>query len=307
MISILDTRMISPPFLRLGDKVAIVAPAKKLSVPELDAAVAVAKSWGLQVVTGQHVHTDDHRYLSATDERRLNDLQRAIDDPDVRAILCVRGGYGSTRIIDQVDFTQLRESPKWLVGFSDITALLLSVCNFGVMSIHGTMPVQFGKESWKASTENLRKTLFEGMTGMSAPPHAANREGSARGKLVGGNLSIIADSLGTVSEIVTRDCILMLEEIDEDLYRLDRMLTHLKRTGKFDNVAGVAIGHTTDLRDTSDFQESFESMILDKVGNSSYPVAWGLPFGHENPNQAWVVGQEARMVVNKGGTIITPV
>lgn len=299
--------MIAPPLLRPNDKVAIVAPAKKLSAPELDAAIAVVQSWGLVVTAGKHVHTQDHSYLSARDEKRLADLQGAIDDPDVRAIFCVRGGYGSTRIIDQLDLTALRESPKWLVGFSDITAMLLMACNFGVLSIHGTMPVHFGKESWRASTDNLRKTLFEGMSQMSAPPAAANRTGSGKGKLVGGNLSIIDDSLGTTSEIVTRGCILMLEEIDEDLYRLDRMLTHLKRTGKFDHLAGLAIGHTTDLRDTSDYREHFESMVMEKVRTYSYPVGWGLPFGHEDPNHAWVVGKHARIDVGVTGTLLEPV
>jgi muramoyltetrapeptide carboxypeptidase len=299
--------MIVPPLLKIDDKVAIIAPAKKLSPGELDAAVAVVTSWGLKVKLGRHVHTNDHNYLSATNARRLADLQEAIDDPEIRAILCVRGGYGSTRIIDDVDFTNLRLTPKWLVGFSDITAVLLAAYNFGVSSIHGTMPVQFGKENWKLSTENLRKTLFQGMDSMTAPPTTANRLGSSSGKLIGGNISIIADSLGTSSEIVTSGCILLLEEIDEDLYRLDRMLTHLKRTGKFNHLAGLAFGHMSELRDTSDFREGFESMVFDKIGNSSYPVGWGLPFGHESPNIGWVMGQQSLMTTNASGTTIQPI
>jgi muramoyltetrapeptide carboxypeptidase len=298
--------MIVPPLLKTGDKVAIVAPAKKLNPVELDAALAVVKSWGLQVKLGRHVHTNDHSYLSAADSKRLADLQEAIDDPEIRAILCVRGGYGSTRIIDEIDFTNLRQHPKWLVGFSDITGILLAAYNFGVCSIHGTMPVHFGKETWKPSTENVRKTLFEGMGPMSAPADPANRFGSGAGKLIGGNLSIIADSLGTSSEIVTPGCILLLEEIDEDLYRLDRILTHLKRTGKFNHLAGLAMGHMSDLRDTSDYREGFESMIFDKIGRSSYPVGWRLPFGHENPNNGWVMGQQSLMTTDASGTTIEP-
>ncbi|MEJ1236845.1 LD-carboxypeptidase [Chryseolinea sp. T2] len=298
--------MITPALLKPGDKVAIVAPAKKLSPAELDAAVGVIRSWGLTVSTGQYVHTEDHSYLSATDERRLADIQEAINDEEIRAIFCVRGGYGSTRIIDQIDFTNLRDSPKWLVGFSDITAVLLAAYNFGVRCIHGTMPVQFGKDNWKPSVENLRKTLFEGAMEMTSPPHPANRPGSGEGILIGGNLSIIADSLATSSEINTRGSILLLEEIDEDLYRLDRMLTHLKRTGKFDNLAGLAIGHMSDLRDTSNYKEGFESMIRDKILNTSYPVGWGLPFGHENYNQAWVVGQPTKIMVDAKGTTLSP-
>lgn len=298
--------MIVPPLLRKGDSVAIVAPAKKLSALELDAAIAVVRSWGLVVKPGQHVLTDDHHYLAADDEKRLADLQNAISDDAVRAILCVRGGYGSTRIIDAVDFTPLRNSPKWLVGFSDITAVLVAAYNSGVASIHGTMPVHFSKETWKDSVENLRCTLFEGMAPMTATSHIANRAGNAEGILVGGNLSILADSIGTTSEVVTEGCILMLEEIDEDLYRLDRMLTHLKRAGKFNNLAGLVIGHTTDLRDTSGFLEGFESMVMDKVRTTSYPVGWGLPFGHETPNHAWVLGQQTLIVVNAGGTSLTP-
>jgi len=183
----------------------------------------------------------------------------------------------------------------------------LAAYNFGVSSIHGTMPVQFGKENWKPSTENLRKTLFEGMGSLLAPPVPANRFGSGNGRLVGGNLSIIADSLGTTSEIVTSGCILLLEEIDEDLYRLDRMLTHLKRMGKFDHLVGLAIGHLSDLRDTSDYREGFESMVFDKIGSSSYPVGWRLPFGHENPNNGWVMGQQSQMTTNASGTTIEPI
>lgn len=289
-----------------GDKVAIVAPAKKLSIANIEIAVNVVKSWGLEVELGRHVHTEDHSYLSATDEKRLEDLQHAIDDDEVRAIFCMRGGYGSTRIIDQVDFTNLRQSPKWLVGYSDITALLLAGYNVGVACIHGTMPVHFSNENWKPSVENIRRTLFGGMVDMQAPAHVSNRFGSGEGVLIGGNLSIIADSIGTTSEIVTSGCILLLEEIDEDLYRLDRMLTHLKRTGKFDNLAGLVIGHLSDLRDTSNFQEGFESMLKDKVKNTSYPVGWGLPFGHENLNHAFVLGQKAQVVVDSRGTTLTP-
>lgn len=299
--------MILPPLLKAGNKVAIVAPAKKLSMAELNAAVAVVKSWDLQVVTGRHVYTDDHYYLSANDDKRLSDLQESIDDPEVRAIFCARGGYGCTRIIDKVDFTNLRATPKWIVGFSDITALLLAACNNGVMCLHGTMPVQFGKENWKPSTENLRRTLFNGMEMITASPAASNRLGSGSGALVGGNLSIIADSLGTCSEIITRGCILLLEEIDEDLYRLDRMLTHLKRTGKFDELAGLVIGHASELRDTSDFRERFESMVFDKVQDCNYPVGWGFPFGHENPNHAWVVGHQATIDVSTHGSTLRPI
>jgi len=297
---------ITPPLLKSGDKVAVVAPAKKLGTEELDAAVSVLRSWGLQVALGPNINSNDHSYLSAADQKRLNDLQEAIDDPAIRAIFCARGGYGCTRIIDELDFTSLRESPKWLVGFSDITALLTAACNSGVMCIHGTMPVQFGKENWKPSTEQLRNVLFKGMSELSAAPNAWNRYGVGSGALVGGNLSILADSIGTISEAITKGCILLLEEIDEDLYRLDRMLTHLNRTGKFDALAGLAIGHMSDLRDTSNFQQRFEEMLLDKLQKHSYPVGWGLPFGHENPNFAWVVGQNATLRVDENGTSLSP-
>lgn len=299
--------MIVPPLLRPGDRVAIVAPAKKLSAADLDAAIEIVKSWGLQVVLGRHILTDDHSYLSAADDKRCTDLQDAIDDPEIRAILCARGGYGVTRVLDDIDFTNLTSSPKWIVGFSDITALLSATCNNGVQCVHGTMPVQFAKDSWKASTENLRHTLFQGMDTITAGPHPHNRPGAGTGSLVGGNLSIIADSLGTCSEIVTHGCILMLEEIDEDLYRLDRMLTHLRRTGKFDALTGLAIGHLSDLKDTSDYRDSFDKMLMEKIQGSSYPIGWGLPFGHENPNLAWVVGEQATITVSDGGASIVSV
>lgn len=298
--------MISPPLLKTGDTVAIVATGKKISRDDLAAAITVVESWGLRAITGEHIVTDDHPYLAATDDKRKADLQAAIDDPRVRAVLCARGGYGTTRILDGIDLHGLSKAPKWIAGFSDVTSLLLAVFRNGVKCLHGSMPVLLGNARWKASTDSLRNILFEGPHEIMAAAHPANRQGSGSGMLVGGNLSIIADSLGTSCEPDTTGAILVLEEIDEDLYRLDRMLTHLRRAGKFDHLAGLVIGHITDLRDTSGFVDTFEVMLHDKVHDRSYPVAFGLPTGHENPNLSWVVGQQTMLHVGNEGTILKP-
>ena len=286
---------------------AIVAPAKRLASPDLQQAISVVESWGLRVAVGRHTLTEDHAYLAATDDKRLADLQAAIDNPEVSAIFCVRGGYGVTRILDRLNLDPITVHPKWIVGFSDITALLVSLYGHGIKSIHGSMPVHFSKSDWQPSVNQLRNVLFEGPASISAQVQPQNRFGTGIGNLAGGNLSILADSLGTASAIRSQGTLLVLEEIDEDLYRLDRMLTHLKRAGVFDDLAGLAIGHLTDLRDTSDYREPFERMLMDKIQNTRYPVGFGFPIGHENPNLAWIVGQETVLKVSEQGATLTPV
>jgi len=295
--------MIRPPSLRAGDTVTIVAPARKLTVQDLSVAVGKLESWGLRVVLPNNIGSQKHSYLAGTDAERLEDFQQAINDVNIKAIICARGGYGSTRIIDQLDFTPLIQYPKWVVGFSDITAIHLALLRRGVESIHGTMPVLFAKADGASSFSSLKDVLFGSDVVLTAKKNDYNRRGSGRGEVVGGNLSLIVDSFGTSSEPDFLGKILVVEEIDEYFYKIDRMFTQLKRSGKLRELAGLMIGHFTDIKDsTLPFGECVEEIVLNAVAGYQYPIAFGFPTGHENPNLAWRHGGIGSLVVNEDGS-----
>jgi muramoyltetrapeptide carboxypeptidase len=291
--------MIRPPFLKSGDKIGIVAPGRKVSALDIEIAVQQFRSWGLEVVMAPNLFSTDENYLAGTDSQRQGDYQSMLDNPDIRAIINARGGYGTTRILDHLDFTAFQSNPKWIVGFSDITALHLKLAKLGFQSIHGTMPIVFGKADAADSIHSLRRYLFGDVHDIRTAGNPLNRNGHASGDVVGGNLSLIVDSLGTSSEVDTAGKILIIEEIDEYLYRIDRMLVHLKRAGKLRNLAGLIVGHMTGPLDTElRFGHSITDMILEHVGLSQYPVVFDFPSGHENPNLSWAHGGRAELLVN---------
>jgi muramoyltetrapeptide carboxypeptidase len=297
--------MIQPPILKPNDTVAIVAPGRKLDAITVNEAVTIIQSWGLNVRLGNNLFQSNHAYLSGTDEQRLEDLQTALNDDSISAIICARGGYGTTRILDQIDFHAFQKNPKWICGFSDITSLHLTIQRLGVQSIHGTMPVLFSKTDSAKSLETLRLTLFGKQPDLEAAGTIHNRAGTATGQLVGGNLSLITDSLGTSSEIDTSYKILLIEEIDEYFYKMDRMLVQLKRAGKFEQLAGLAIGHMTDIKETEiPFKETIENIVLTHTREYNFPVAFRFPFGHENPNLAFTQGRPATLTVSKENSSI---
>jgi muramoyltetrapeptide carboxypeptidase len=293
--------MISPKHLRRGDKIGIVATARKVTEEHVMPAVEQFKRWGLTVVLSPLLFGTGHSYLAGTDEQRITAVQQFLDDPELSAIVCARGGYGTTRIIDNVEFREFAKHPKWIVGFSDITALHLRLSALGFESIHGTMPVLFAKADSASSVEHLRKALFGEPLELTATPHPNNRHGEARGKLIGGNLSLLVDSLGTAHEPVTDGSILVIEEVDEYYYKIDRMIVQLKRAGKLDHLAGIVAGHFTDIKETElKFGETVEEIIRFHTKSFPYPVAFNFPTGHENPNFSWIEGREAWLTVNHG-------
>jgi muramoyltetrapeptide carboxypeptidase len=290
--------MIKPGRLIQGDTVRIVAPARKISKAPVDDAIAIITKWGLNVQVGKNLFSDSHSYLSGTDTERLSDLQAAIDDPVVKAIISARGGYGSSRIIDSLDLRPLEKQPKWVVGFSDITALHLKLFSKGLMSVHATMPVLFSNPESVGSVESLRRLLTEDHTSVVWEGSEFNKRGKTSGRLIGGNLSLIIDALGTLAEPDMTGCILVIEEIDEYAYRLDRMMNHLRRAGKLAQVSGLIVGHMTDIKESElPFNESVESIILNVVREYKYPVSFRFPSGHENPNLAWIHGEYYEMDV----------
>lgn len=290
--------MIQPAFLNHGDPVCIVAPGRKPDTQSIEASVAIIRSWGLNVTLGHNLLSHKHSYLSGTDAERLSDLQHALNDISVKAVICARGGYGTTRILDQLDFSTFLKSPKWICGFSDVTALHLKLQSLTIQSIHSTMPVQFPKTEFADSVENFRSLLFGTTTPLTARSSVSNRTGKAGGKLVGGNLSLLADSLGTSTEIQTDSKILVIEEIGEYTYRLDRMLVQLRRAGKLKNLAGLVVGHMTDLKESElPFEETVEQIILHHTHEFKYPIGFNFPTGHEHPNLSWIEGATGKLTV----------
>jgi len=297
--------MIQPPFLSTGDTVAVTATGRKVSEAQMQKAIDTLSGWGLKVLLAPHLYSEAHAYLAGTDSERQNDLQQLLDNKAVRAIICARGGYGTTRMLDQLDFTAFLENPKWIVGFSDVTALHLKLVQLNVQSVHATMPILYSSTGAEPSVGSLKDILFGKDVGIRAPFNNANRLGQVTAPVLGGNLSLLADALGTSTDPETAGKILVIEEIDEYRYRFDRMLTHLKRAGKLNALAGLVIGHMTDIKDQDPaFRDDVSEMILDKIAGTHFPVAFNFPIGHENPNIAWRHGSTMTLDVSASGSTL---
>ena len=295
----------SPPVLRPGDRVAIVCPARKVSHAELEAAIAILTAWGLEVVLGATV-TAEHHQFAGSDAVRCQDIQQQLDDPTIRAILCARGGYGTTRIIDQLDFSRFADNPKWIAGFSDITTLNCHLLALGHESIHGVMPLLFNQAGGEQALESLRCALFGEPISYFAPQHPFNQLGTATGELIGGNLSLLQTITGTASDCSLAGRILFIEDIDEYLYNIDRMMVHLNRTGKLAGLAGLLVGHFTDSNDNAiPFGQTPYEIIQTYAAKYSFPVAYGFPVGHEPLNMALICGRKAQMIVDQDGVRVT--
>lgn len=287
-----------PLHLKKGDKVAIVCPAKKLP-RRIDDAIEILKGWGLEVVIGESVYASENQFAGSDDLRR-RDLQGFLDDPEIKAVIAARGGYGTVRIIDELDFTAFCQHPKWIVGFSDITVLLahiLSLCN--VMSIHGQMPYTFDDAS-PESLESLRKALFGEEISYQYNSFSINRPGAAEGILIGGNLTMLVMLEGSVSEMDYTDKILFLEDVGEPEYSIDRMMRMLKRSGKLANLKGLIIGAFNEIQNEKiPFGQSPEEIIMDVVKDYDYPICFNFPTGHIDDNRAMVVGATVRIDVDE--------
>jgi muramoyltetrapeptide carboxypeptidase len=298
--------MIKPSFLNRGDKIGIVAPGRKVKLSDVEVSINIFEAWGLKVVLAKNLFSNDHSYLAGTDEQRLSDFQTMLDDDSVKAIVSARGGYGSTRILDQLNFSSFLKSPKWIAGFSDVTAFHLKLSKLNVASIHSTMPILFSKIESTESVESLRKTLFGEHQQFSIDSFISNRKGKSTGQMIGGNLSLVVDSIGTTNDPDLAGKILVIEEIDEYLYKIDRMMVQLKRSGKLDKLNGLIVGHMTDIKDTElKFGEGAEDIILNHTSSFQFPIAFNFPIGHENPNLAWVHGAVAQLEVSEGKSMLT--
>ncbi len=290
--------MVTPPFLKYGDNVGLVATARKISEKELSDGVALLKSWGLVPVLGNTIGLENNQY-AGTDYERTKDLQEMLDNVDIKAIWCAKGGYGTVRVIDQLDFYKFVKYPKWIVGYSDVTVLHSHLHKIGFKTIHGTMPVSL-EDNTAFAKASLKKSLFGEKPDVSYDTiNSLNRRGKAKGKLVGGNLSILYSLCGSSSSIHTEDKILFIEDLDEYLYHIDRMIFNLKRNGMLDNCAGMVVGGMTKMHDNNiPFGKTAQEIVLDAVKECTFPVAFDFPAGHVDDNRALVLGSEIELTVS---------
>lgn len=292
---------ILPPYLQRGDKIAIVSPARSITFEEVFPAMKLFQKWGLEVVLGTHVFGKSYQF-SGTDDQRRQDLQKMLDDPSIRAVVMSRGGYGTVRIIDQLDFKTFAHHPKWIVGFSDVTVLHSHIHrHHGIQTLHATMPFSIKDQDINQITiESLRKALFGEKISYSKPLTFSDRTGLTEGILVGGNLSILYSLAGSVSDIDTRKKILLIEDVDEYLYHLDRMMIGLKRTGKLKDLNGLIVGGFTGMNDNQvPFGKNANEIILEAVREYAYPVCFDFPAGHEKLNVALYLGRKAKLKIDK--------
>jgi muramoyltetrapeptide carboxypeptidase len=290
-----------PPLLKEKDKVAIVAPASKVEESKrvIEKATEILRSWGLEVVLGKYVSVNSCNAFAGSDAQRAEDLQWALDDPTIKAVFSLRGGYGTTRIVDQLDFTRFLRNPKWVIGFSDITALHIRLHNLGIASVHGAVPTLFSNPQHKASIDSLRKLLFKGTSHLTAPANALNRLGAVTAPVVGGNLVLICNNMETLSALDTKNKILVIEEVGGYLYALDRIMVQLKRAGKLQDLAGLVVGKMVYIKDllSLPMHKSAEEIIEEHVASYNYPVAFQFPIGHQAPNLAFPHGSIGTLCV----------
>ena len=291
--------MTTPPYLNRGDRVAIAAPARKISADELDPAIKLFESWGLEVTVPEHLFDTDHQF-AGDDTTRAALLQQLLDDPEVRAVFCARGGYGTVRLIDRLDFSAFAQHPKWIVGFSDITVLHSHIHrHLGIETLHATMPIDIPGIGSYPSTDSMHSCLWGEQIAYHCAAQQLNRNGEAEGEVVGGNLSILYSLCGSPSDIDTAGKILFIEDLDEYLYHIDRMMMNLKRNGHLDNLAGLVVGSLSKMHDnTVPFGHTAEEIVREAVAEYSYPVCFGFEAGHIGTNNlALPLGHRAHLSV----------
>lgn len=292
-----------PPFLQPGDTIGITCPSGYLPPERIVFAKQALESWGYKVITGSTIGSG-HFYFSDTDERRRYDLQTMLDNPEIKAILMGRGGYGLSRIIDDIDFSRFIQQPKWICGFSDITVLHSHIqSNFGIATLHSPMCGAFHTaEDLPANLLSLQQAWTGQPFAYPVPTHEYNREGRAEGVVVGGNLAILAHLSGSVSQLDTQDKILFIEDIGEYLYNIDRMLLNLKRAGMLSGIRGLICGGFTDIKDTErPFGQNIYELIRDKVAEYAYPVCFDFPVGHQELNYTLCLGKSYTLEVTAQG------
>jgi muramoyltetrapeptide carboxypeptidase len=299
-----------PPYLKSGDTIGIVCPAGFMAAEKILPCVHTLKSWGFRVKTGNTVGGNSANYFSGTDAERLEDLQEMLDDEEISAILFGRGGYGLSRIIDDISFKKFRKSPKWIMGYSDISLLHAHIyANYEIATVHSPMAGAFQEAGPEDPYLHSILDLLKGeKIQYFCDAHPFNRKGEAEGLLMGGNLTLLAHAVGGSADFKTKGLILFLEDIGEYLYNVDRMLHQLKAAGKFQKPAAVVIGRFTDMKDTErPFGQDAYEIIRDIFSEYDYPVCYGFPVGHVKENYALKCGAEYMLKVGKERVLLEEV
>jgi muramoyltetrapeptide carboxypeptidase len=291
-----------PPYLKKGDTIGLVCPAGFMPLEKVQTCLDVLQQWGYKIKIGNTVGGASSTYFSGSDEERLTDFQQMLDDDEVKVVLCARGGYGTGRIIDNIDFKKFRKQPKWIVGYSDVTILHSHIySNYYISSLHAPMAAAFNEEGFKNEFVRSLKNALEGKKlKYKCGVHEFNRKGEAVGELVGGNLALLAHLVGTSSDIKTRGKILFLEDVGEQLYNIDRMLHQLKRSGKLARLAGLIFGGFTETKDTDrPFGKPVQEILHEIVKEYDYPVCYDFPVSHTDRNYALKIGVGYKLKVGK--------
>jgi muramoyltetrapeptide carboxypeptidase len=295
-----------PPYLKKGDTIGIVCPAGFMLFEKALTCIETLQLWGYQVKPGKTLGSQFH-YFSGTDAERAADLQEMLDDKNVKAILCGRGGYGVSRIIDRIDFKAFKKNPKWLIGFSDITVLHAALYEqVKYASIHSSMASAFNEGgSENEYVQSIRKLLKGQLANYSCATHPFNHLGKASGELIGGNLSLIVHMIGTKTSYQTKNKILFIEDVGEYIYHIDRMFLQLKRAGFLEGLAGLVIGGFTDMKDTTvEFGTTIYETLQEHLKEYQYPICFDFPVSHETPNYALKVGVKHELSVTKSKTVL---
>ena len=300
----------SLPSLKPGDKIGIVSPSGRIEKGRLDAAIEIFEGWGLKVITGKHVYSGYNQF-GGTDSERASDFQRILDDDEIKAVFCSRGGYGTVRIIDLLDFTSFISSPKWIIGYSDITVLHSHIYqSFGISTLHAPMPAEFtpGKKHpvSSISLNHLKEILFGQLPVYKFPGHHLSRQGEVSGVLAGGNLSVLYSIMGSPSAVDMRGKILFIEDVGEYLYHIDRMMISLERSGVLRGIVALIVGGMTDMNDNKvPFGKTAEEIVAGLVARYDYPVAFGFPAGHQPLNNPLLMGQEVVLSVGETSCMLS--
>ena len=291
-----------PPYLKKGDTIGIIAPAGFMPLDRMENCIDTLNDWGYHVNTGITTQSNSQTYFSGSDAERLEDLQKMLDDSNIKAVFCARGGYGISRIIDKLNFSKFRKHPKWVIGYSDITVLHSHIySNYKIASFHAPMAAAFNDGEFNNQFILSLKDALEGKKAeYECLPQDFNHPGKCSGELVGGNLSLLVHLSGTESDITTKNKILFLEDVSEYLYNIDRMFLQLKRSGKLKKLAGLVIGGFTDSKDTErPFGQNAYEIIADVAKDYSYPVCFGFPVSHEKENYALKIGVKYQLRVEE--------
>tara|TARA_R110002124_G_scaffold17532_3_gene73207 strand:- start:59863 stop:60765 length:903 start_codon:yes stop_codon:yes gene_type:complete len=298
--------MVTPFSLALGDTIGIISTARKITRNELQPFLKIIDSWGLKTELGSTIDADFNQF-AGDDVLRRQDFQRMLDDPNIKAIWCARGGYGTVRIIDQLDFSTFKKNPKWIIGYSDVTVLHSHIHNFSIETLHADMAMELAIKT-DATRDSVRDVIFGRKYGIEITSEAnnLNKEGTVKGQLVGGNLSLLYSLIGSSSALETKGKILFIEDLDEMLYHIDRMMQNLKRNGLLKDLAGLIVGGMSDMKDnTIPFGKTSEEIIKEAVSEYDYPVCFNFPAGHIHDNRALILGRKVLLKIEKSSITLS--